>query len=217
MLPLPFVFMVGEANSPPATSMINGIAQLITAIASILWPIVLLIGLPIFKQEIRSLFGRLRRGKMFGQEIELDTPVQSPSPKAESVPTSSAQNLPVGPSGFLTEDSIKRIIGDYGIAGADKVDKLLQIFATSTQRTWLVSTQNHLFCLLDDANTRKMGRIIQWVISKSEVEPIEARRKTKTLGTVTIDDQGNWYYSANLFPDTKDFENRVRELIKPAA
>ena len=203
----------GSSLSPSSTT--SDIAQLITAIASVLWPLVALTGLIIFRQEIRSLFGRLRRGKMFGQEIELETPVQTPSPKAESVSASSSRSLQVGPNGFLTEESIKKVVEDYGIAEANKVDKLLQFFATSKQRTWFASTQNHLFCLLDDTETRKSGRIIQWVISKSEAEPIEARRKSKTLGSVLIDDRGRWLYSANLFPNTDDFENRVRDLIKP--
>jgi len=146
----------------------------------------------------------------------LEIPVQLPSSKAESVAITSTQSLVVGPAGFLTEDSIKGIIHDYGIAGADKVDKLLQIFATATQRTWLASTQNHLYCLLDDPKTRKAGRVIQWVISKSEAEPIKAQREGRTLGTVAIDDHGHWYYSANLFPDPKDFEKKVRELAQPS-
>jgi hypothetical protein len=216
MLLVSFILIISESGSAQTpASKTSDIAQLITAIASVLWPLVALTALFIFRQEIRSLFGRLRRGKMFGQEIELETPVQSPSPKAESITVSSSQGIQVGANGFLTEESIKKVVEDYGIAEANKVDKLLQIFATSKQRTWLASTQNHLFCLLDDADSRKSGRLIQWVISKSEAEPIEARRKSQTLGSVLIDDRGRWLYSANLFPNTDDFENRVRELIKP--
>lgn len=49
----------------------DGYAQIIAAIASLLWPLVVLTGLLLFKADIKAVLHRLRRGKVMGQEIEL--------------------------------------------------------------------------------------------------------------------------------------------------
>jgi hypothetical protein len=51
------------------------INELITAIAHLLWPIVTLIIVVIFRGDIAALLRRVRKGKLFGQEMELDPAV----------------------------------------------------------------------------------------------------------------------------------------------
>ncbi len=46
-------------------------AELLRAIASLLWPILAFIALLLFRSHIRELLGRLKKGKLLGQEIEL--------------------------------------------------------------------------------------------------------------------------------------------------
>ena len=48
------------------------IAELISAIASLLWPILTFTALYMFRQQLRDILSRLKRGKLLGQEIELD-------------------------------------------------------------------------------------------------------------------------------------------------
>lgn len=48
------------------------IAELLKAIAALLWPLGALFALYIFKPQIRDLLVRLKRGKLLGQEIELN-------------------------------------------------------------------------------------------------------------------------------------------------
>lgn len=47
-------------------------AEILKAIAALLWPIFAFSVLIYFRKEIKNLFGRLKRGKLFGQEIELE-------------------------------------------------------------------------------------------------------------------------------------------------
>jgi hypothetical protein len=54
----------------------NGIAQLLTSIAALLWPIVALVMSLTFKRELRTLAGRLKKGKFLGQEIELNEEIR---------------------------------------------------------------------------------------------------------------------------------------------
>jgi uncharacterized protein YutE (UPF0331/DUF86 family) len=47
------------------------INELIVAIAQLLWPIITLVIVIIFRSEITALLQRIRKGKLFGQEVEL--------------------------------------------------------------------------------------------------------------------------------------------------
>lgn len=47
------------------------LSVLLGAIASVLWPVFAFVSLSIFYKEIRSLLGRVQKGKFLGQEIEL--------------------------------------------------------------------------------------------------------------------------------------------------
>lgn len=47
------------------------LAELLNAIASLLWPVLVFVALLIFRDEIAGLVGRIRKGKFLGQELEL--------------------------------------------------------------------------------------------------------------------------------------------------
>ena len=51
------------------------INELIAAIAQLLWPIVTISVILVFRSDIASLLRRVRKGKLFGQEMELDPAV----------------------------------------------------------------------------------------------------------------------------------------------
>lgn len=50
----------------------DSFANLLKAIAALLWPVLVFTLIFVFKTELRQLLARLRRGKVLGQEIELD-------------------------------------------------------------------------------------------------------------------------------------------------
>lgn len=66
--------------------------DLLTAFANYAWPAVVLIGLLIFRSELRGLVGRIRKGKFLGQEFELD-------PAAQALRTLAAEDTQESPSG----------------------------------------------------------------------------------------------------------------------
>ena len=51
------------------------INELIVAVATLLWPIVTLILILVFRKDLTALLARVRKGKLFGQELELDPAV----------------------------------------------------------------------------------------------------------------------------------------------
>lgn len=48
------------------------INELIGALASLMWPIVTLVLILVFRKDLTALLARIRKGKLFGQELELD-------------------------------------------------------------------------------------------------------------------------------------------------
>ena len=52
------------------------INELIVAIAKLLWPLITIIIILLFRNDLSAILKRLRKGKLFGQEIELDPYVE---------------------------------------------------------------------------------------------------------------------------------------------
>ena len=59
------------------------VADLISATASLLWPIIAITVITWFRPELRALLARIRKGKFLGQEIELDE-LQASTEQAEA-------------------------------------------------------------------------------------------------------------------------------------
>lgn len=95
----------------------------------------------------------------------------------------------------------------------------LLIFITSKQQTWLVSTSERLYCILDDI--RKDEPHINWSISRSRIFQdnvptisLEARDKTELTGFLDIGDtHRGWLYTKRLFSE-KPVQQRVLELLE---
>ncbi|PHR73007.1 MAG: hypothetical protein COA66_04205 [Arcobacter sp.] len=96
------------------------------------------------------------------------------------------------------------------------------LFETSKQRTWLVTTRERLYCILDDI--RKTNLNINWSMSKNEIISknrkstklkIKSRPKPKAVRTGYVDignEHKNWLYSKELFKD-QDVETEVKNFI----
>jgi hypothetical protein len=96
--------------------------------------------------------------------------------------------------------------------------KSLLIFQTTKQHTWLVSSKERLYCILDDG--RKPKPRIQWSLSKKRLKAsgaytnsIKTRSKTESTGVIDIGIRHKyWLYTKRLFPD-KSIEHKVEELL----
>lgn len=94
----------------------------------------------------------------------------------------------------------------------------LLIFRTSNQQTWIVSTHERLYCILDDV--RKDEPRINWsderekhVDGTSVITEIRTRNKSDSTGLVDIGAyHRNWLYSKNLFGD-ESIEDSIKKLI----
>lgn len=91
--------------------------------------------------------------------------------------------------------------------------KALKIFQTSKQQTWLVSTNERLYNILDD--NRESEPHINWSNSREEIESyfvITTRSHKKNFGLVNIASHKNWIYSYDLFKDS-DIRKEIIDLV----
>jgi hypothetical protein len=105
---------------------------------------------------------------------------------------------------------------DQSVEDASHAEALL-IFHTSKQQTWLVATNQRLYCVLDDlpgAFTK-----VQWSMQKSSLTrdgnvavPISHRDRTDKTGLLDLGERRGWLFSKRLF-ERESIEDRVRRLI----
>ena len=77
--------------------MISNISVLARAFSTLLWPIIVLIALLFYKAEIANLVGRLRKAKVFGQEVELDKDLDNLQQSAKQLEDNARYASPAPP------------------------------------------------------------------------------------------------------------------------
>lgn len=89
----------------------------------------------------------------------------------------------------------------------------LLFFQTSKQKTWLVSTNKRLYCILDD--NRKNKPNINWSISKQNLldSEINTRDYSEEMGLVDIGPEKNWFYSKRLFIESDIKTSIIKEIF----
>src|SRR5271166_3290397 len=138
---------------------VKALFGLITGIAL---PAVILLIVWWFREEFAELIKRGFKFKAFGLDVDT-APIQQPSTsatKVEQTPTSRSER---DAEGSYSKTGIKQLVQDTSPRGEAVVDALL-IFKTPKQHTWLVATQKKLYCVLDDADRRKTGELVQWAL-----------------------------------------------------
>lgn len=181
---------------------------ILTFISSTLWPAAFLITILLFRKQFVLLLQRLSSFKFGDTEVAF----QAGAPDEKAAPAKLV-HASTAPSGFLTDSSIRSVIKDSGLTGGDEVYRTMQIFRTTNQATWLAFSKSKVFCLLDDENTRKSGRLIQWVLPKSAAKPIVTRQKNATVGLIDVGQRSSWLYSLNLFPDPEMLKTEVEAAL----
>jgi hypothetical protein len=95
----------------------------------------------------------------------------------------------------------------------------LMIFQTSNQQTWMVSTNQRLYCILDDIRNDEPN--INWSLAKERLSDgeqvtiaIKSRDKSEKTGLVDIGpEHKNWLFSKQLFKE-QNVDKSIRQLIK---
>ena len=131
----------------------------------------------------------------------------------------------IGRTGFESEEGIKEVIQNSRHFEAAKETpqeaNALLIFGSPKQQTWLVSTGERLYCILDDI--RKDEPHLNWVMPRSQLvtgDAIsidlvthESRRSSPAFGLVDVGPKHkDWLFSKRLFKRVS-VEEAIRDLI----
>ncbi|MBM4125426.1 MAG: hypothetical protein FJ246_10845, partial [Nitrospira sp.] len=121
-------------------------ADLISAIAALLWPVFAFTALFVFKAQIANLIGRLRRGKLLGQEIELSESLvkleKSAVAVAKEVAALPTPSQPVPPEEPKDDDQIKVIL--HEAARSPKTALILLASEIEREARQLLASVGHL-------------------------------------------------------------------------
>jgi hypothetical protein len=190
-------------------------AAWLTFVSMLIWQLLIVYFLWSYRGVLEEAFRRLSKLKVAGFEGEFQ---QQSSSATTLPPTTSVEIKNIDVDGFFTVDGLKQLIVGSGLLQPDEeVRETLLLFKTKKQRTWLASTDKSLFCVLDDANTRKEGRLIQWRQPVAGIRDIRAKLGRSELPVVDIGKQEGWLYSTNLHPDPIELENEIRSLLARAS
>ena len=93
----------------------------------------------------------------------------------------------------------------------------LKIFQSSKQRTWLVSTNERMYCILED--NRKEIPCVRWSIPKNNLIygnkvsiEIKTQNYSEKSGFIDIGQRHDWLYSKKLF-NKIDIDTSIQNLI----
>jgi hypothetical protein len=127
----------------------------------------------------------------------------------------------------FTEDQVRAAVArrNEGVAGnlysspheptvkRDPSDiRLMLLFVTPTQRSWLAVDRFSLFNVLDDL--RKEEPTIRWLAKRTDAHPVKANYgQSPTSGILHLGTHGrDWLYSKDLFQD-REVVDAVRQFI----
>lgn len=165
-----------------------------------------------YREELRQFLLRVRAVKVLGTEVTTE-PTQQPSTSATKVAETPQSKSERDAEGFYSETGISQLVKDTSPRGETVVGALL-FFKTPSQHTWLVATQKKLYCVLDDADQRKTGELVQFTLPLEDAEPITIRGSDKpSYGFVDIGKESYWYYSQDLFPEAAALKSAISQLI----
>lgn len=181
-------------------------------IGKLIWPAIILYIVYRFQGELRALMLRIASLKLAGNELVFQPPISnSPPPTREIM----EESFNIEPNGFLEISSIRKIVMTSGlIKNNDNILDQLLVFASQSQRTWLVFTDYLIFVLLDDDSTRKSSQIIQKFLNKNAALPLSIE-VTNNVGSFKFRaDPTWWFYSTALFPQQSDLNRAIANLTK---
>jgi hypothetical protein len=180
--------------------LVSAIVDLIKALA---WPALVVWLLLRFRVQVGELLTRLGSFKVAGGEFVFQ---QASVKVTTDVQAKRMIELHVGPDGFLTSQSLREVVSDFGSLDKDEpVKGELLIFQTPRQRTWLIATAKRTFVVLDDEQTRRKRNLVQKSFDLKETLPLEFGVESGSGIVNFAADETSWFFIVNtcsLLPAT---------------
>ncbi len=119
-------------------------------------------------------------------------------------------------SDFRSESEIKNLVKKSKNYKNEDVanSKILNFFNTSKQRSYLVTTDEMVYCIVDDS--RKNEAKINWSMGKElfASQSITLKDKTVRTGLVNFGEKHkNWLYTKSIFNNEDNMKNSISKLL----
>jgi hypothetical protein len=203
------MFAVGTPDYTPSPS---NTSSWLSFLSTFIWQAIIVYLLLKYGYLVRELLSRISKFKFAGVEGEFQTQAPAASPPGVK---DSKELRRLDPDTFLTVEEIKEFVRRSGlIEPGENVRDTLLIFDTPNQHTWLIATDKSLFCILDDSDTRKSGKLIQWRQEISTIDTIKAERYKRSQGLLEIGEAWDWLYSVRLHPSPSKLEGTIWQMLK---
>jgi hypothetical protein len=187
------------------------INALIGLIGKLVWPVVAIVFLLAFRENVRSLIDRIASISLPGSKFLFQKPASSsPNPSAEL----KAATFELGPDGFLTDLARRKIVQEAKLEKHPEYQRELLLYNNPTQRTWLLTTKVNLYILLDDPSTRSASTVIQTYFEKSKALPLKFGVDNETGLVAFAAEEDWWYYGKSLFPSEQKLYAAISRLVK---
>lgn len=183
---------------------------------SLIWPAVFVWFIYAFRPQIHHLFTRLSALEVAGNKVVFQSPLPDAAP---ANPEAKVEISQIDPNGFFTADGIRNIVAQSNLLPSpERPTAELLLFSTQSQRTWLVASRTRIVIVLDDEETRADNRLIQLVMHKETVKPLQFRSKGVHLGSVKFgSNPTSWLFSRALFPTNESLEASFEDLLARSA
>lgn len=183
-------------------------------LSTLIWQIIVIIGIYLFRSELLALLKRVARLKHGETEVffqESSTKALDPSPVATEALKLRDEE------GFFTLKGIEELIlkSKYLESSESLRDSFL-VFRTPSQHTWLVATNKQVFFVLDDERTRANQRLIQYRLSLEKALPVDTEQESARSGAFRLGESDWWYYSIDLLGKTLKARQRLEVFVQTA-
>jgi hypothetical protein len=192
------------------------VTAILTFLTALIWPAVFIWVVIRFRTQFENLLDRLTSADVVGNKFVF----QQSSSEASSTPDAKVEISQIGADGFFTAEGIRAIVTQSGtLPKGDVAEDQLLIFDNGRQHTWLVSTRSKMVIVLDDENTRARNRVVQRVLDKDDVFPLDFAMTENGATTVGFGHEPlpSWYYSSSLFPSSDYLRDGISKLVRRSA
>lgn len=120
---------------------------------------------------------------------------------------------------FLTYEKIKKVVETSSeIRSGETLCEIMLVFQNQKQRTWLVSTDQHVFFLLDSRKNRQKKQITQYKQTLQESLPVRTSLTDREpYGcNFTLGSSHTWYYSKDILGNISQARRKLEEFIQGA-
>jgi hypothetical protein len=181
-------------------------------LSTLIWQIIVAIVIWVFRSELCALLRRIAKVKHGETELTF----QESSPNALEPSPVATEALQIrDEEGFFTSRGIEDLVqrSKYLVNSESLRDSIL-VFKTPEQHTWLIATDQQIFFVLDDEDTRSSQRLIQHRLPLQSALPVSTKQKAREVGVFQLGTSDWWYYSMDILGKPPKAKQRLEVFVK---